>query len=447
MAKYPLTDNIKALSKPFIKAGFSLYLVGGAVRDFLLSKRNDDYDFTTDATPDEIMELFKGHTIPTGIKHGTVTVRFRGESYEITTFRADGDYSDGRHPDKVEFVRSLESDLERRDFTINAFAVSIQSGEILDYHNGRADLEKGLIRAIGTPKKRFDEDALRLIRACRFASKLDFEIEEETKKAIIEDASNITKVSAERIREELFKILSSDHPAKGLELMRETGLMKYILPELLEGYGMEQKGMHKYDVYYHIINSLQAAADDNAPFPVRLALLFHDIGKPRSMKIRDGEVTFYSHEKISENLAHEILSRLKCSNEEIALTCLLVRNHMFHYQREWTDSAVRRFLLKVGKENLDLLFAVRRADRLAIDGNVDEEKISDLRERIEKEIQRGSAMSLKDLKINGRDLIDLGIKPGPKMGQILEELFERVTEDPALNEKESLRELAKSLIK
>ncbi|MCR5731937.1 MAG: HD domain-containing protein [Sphaerochaetaceae bacterium] len=445
MTKYPLPDKIKALSEPFTKKGFSLYLVGGAVRDYLLGKENDDYDFTTDAKPEEVISLFPGHTIPTGIKHGTVTVRFKGESYEITTFRADGEYSDGRHPDCVKFVRNIESDLERRDFTINAFACSVESGEILDLHGGKQDLAAGLIRAIGEPKKRFDEDALRMMRACRFASRLDFEIEEETFKAIVKDSSNITKVSAERIREELFKILSSDHPAKGLELMRKTGLMKYILPELLEGYGMAQKGMHKYDVYYHIINTVQAAADTHAPFPVRLASLLHDIGKPRSRKIKDGEVTFYSHEVISEKLAIDILNRLKCSNEEIALTCLLVRNHMFNYQSEWTDSAVRRFIMRVGIENMDNLFCLRVSDRLAIDGKVDEENLSELKERIDAEIARGSALTIKDLKVNGRDLINLGIKPGPEMGNILSTLLERVIEEPKLNERETLLELVKEI--
>ncbi len=438
MERYPVAQNLKALSDRFSSSGHSLYLVGGAVRDFLLGKANDDFDFTTDATPEEVVALFPGKTIPTGIKHGTVTVRFRGQSYEITTFRTDGDYSDGRHPDSVQFVRSLESDLERRDFTINALACSLENGEILDFHEGIKDLENRTIRAIGRAEKRFEEDALRMMRACRFASKLDFDVEEETFRAIQENAENIVHVSQERIREELFKILQSDHPAKGLYLLHRSGVMKYILPELEEGVGMRQKGMHRYDVFDHILHAVQASADMGSPFIVRLAALMHDIGKPRSMRIRDGEPTFYSHEIVGEKMARKILSRLRCSNDEMELTALLVKEHMFNYTDEWTDSAVRRFLLKVGKENLPLLFALRRADQMAIEGRVDEENLSKLKYRLDKEIERGSALTVKDLKINGKDLIALGERPGPEMGRRLSALLEMVIENPELNEKESL---------
>ena len=280
------------------------------------------------------------------------------------------------------------------------------------------------------------------MRACRFASKLDFEIEEGTFRAIQENAANIVHVSAERIREELYKILASDHPAKGLYLLHKSGLMKYILPELEEGIGMKQKGMHRYEVFDHIIAAVQASADQEAPFEVRLAALLHDIGKPRSMRIRDGEPTFYSHEIISEKMAREILQRLKCSNEEIEKTAILIREHMFNYSDEWSDSAVRRFLLRVGRENLSYLFALRRADQMAIDGKVDEESLKKLSERIQAEIDRGSALTIKDLKINGKDLMALGMKPGPEMGAKLSELLEMVLENPELNERETLLKLA-----
>jgi len=443
MERYPVPRILRELSGPFVENGHSLYLVGGAVRDFLLGKENDDFDFTTDARPEEVIALFPGRTIPTGIKHGTVTVRFRGQSYEITTFRTEGDYSDGRHPDSVSFVRSLESDLERRDFTINALACSLETGRILDFHGGIEDLERHMIRAIGVPEKRFQEDALRMMRACRFSSKLDFEVEESTLEAIRRNAGNIVHVSAERIREELFKILSSDHPAKGLLLLQESGLMKYILPELEEGIGMRQKGMHRYDVFGHIIAAVQASADLKAPLAVRLAALLHDIGKPRSMRLKGGEPTFYSHEIISERLARDILSRLKCSNEEIETCALLVREHMFNYSDEWSDSAVRRFLLRVGRENIPLLFALRRADQLAIDGSVNEAALKRLSERIQLEIDRGSALTIRDLKINGRDLMELGMRPGPEMGARLSELLELVIENPELNEREKLLSISR----
>ena len=251
--EYSLDDNTGALGKIFSSHGWQLYLVGGAVRDYILGIPNDDYDYATDASPEEVMAMFPHHCIPTGLQHGTVTVRFRKQSYEVTTFRSEGDYSDGRHPDSVEFVRSLESDLERRDFTINAFAASCTDGHIIDMHGGYEDLENHTIRAIGNPHERFGEDALRMIRACRFASKLDFSIEDETFNAIKEKAGTILKVSQERIKEELFKIIGGPHPVKGIELMRKTGLLHYILPELERCTGVEQAGFHTLDVYAHTL--------------------------------------------------------------------------------------------------------------------------------------------------------------------------------------------------
>ncbi len=307
MTKYPFNSDMLALGKKFNEAGFSLYLVGGAVRDFLLKKENDDADFTTDATPDEVIKLFPKATIPTGIKHGTVTVIFNKQSYEITTFRTEGKYSDSRHPDSVSFVRSLEEDLSRRDFSVNAFAASTKDGSIIDLHNGFEDLQNKVIRAIGCPKERFDEDALRMLRAVRFAAKLGFKIEENTFNAIKNDAKRITIISKERIREEVFKIVNSPNPSYGFKLLRESGLLKYIIPELDNSFGFEQLGNHKEDVFSHTLSALEIARKYDYPFIVKLAILFHDLGKieARRGNKNDG-YTFYGHEAISADIAKKV---------------------------------------------------------------------------------------------------------------------------------------------
>ena len=446
MKKYPFNEKIKELSKCFASKGYSLYLVGGAVRDFLLKKKNDDYDFTTDALPEEIVALFPGKTIPTGIKHGTVTVLFKGESYEITTFRTEGSYTDSRHPDNVTFVRSLEEDLKRRDFTINAFAADTKDGHIIDLHDGYSDLKNGILRAIGDAKERFKEDALRMLRACRFAAKLNFTIEKSTFNAICDRASSIKKVSAERIKDELFSILSSSHPAKGIDLMRESKLLSYIIPELEWGIGCEQLGFHDKDVYTHILLTVQAAADASFPLSVRLAALFHDIAKPLC-RAGNEEVgyTFYNHDTEGERLTREILLRLKCSNEEINHTALLVREHMFNYTPNWSDSAVRRFILRVGVNNIKDLFLLRLADMKAISGRMDFTSLEELDSRIRVELEKQNALSVKDLLINGNDLLSMGLK-GPIIGETLNYLLDNVIEDPSLNERSKLIELAKKFI-
>lgn len=447
--EYSLDDNTVALGKIFSSHGWQLYLVGGAVRDYILGIPNDDYDYATDASPEEVMAMFPHHCIPTGLQHGTVTVRFRKQSYEVTTFRSEGDYSDGRHPDSVKFVRSLESDLERRDFTINAFAASCTDGHIIDMHGGYDDLVNHTIRAIGNPHERFGEDALRMIRACRFASKLDFSIEDETFNAVKEKAGTILKVSQERIKEELFKIIGGPHPAKGIELMRKTGLLHYILPELERCTGVEQTGFHTLDVYSHTLRALDYAAKKGFSLYVRLAVLFHDIAKPECRRESSGEgrrYTFFGHDREGALMTEEIMKRLKCSNREIETVSHLVAEHMFNYSPSWTDGALRRFIRRVGEDSLEMLFEVRQCDQSAID-NLDPslDTLSQLKERIGAELEKKNALSIKDLAVGGNDLIALGVKKGPALGRTLSYLLDAVLEDPSLNEKEKLSQMALSV--
>ena len=447
MLRYPVSDKLKDFSSVFTKNGFSIYLVGGAVRDFLLKKENHDYDFATDAEPVEIKRIFR-RTIDTGIKHGTVTVLYKGESYEVTSFRTDGSYSDMRHPENVHFVKNLSEDLMRRDFTINALAASLPKGEIIDEHDGIRDLKKKTIRAIGNPYERFQEDALRMLRACRFASKLSFDIEKETFLAMRELKDNVSAVSAERIKEEIFALILSSNPVKGLEYMRLSGLMEIILPELYATYGVEQKGIHQDDVYHHLLKTLYAAERNGHGWKVRLAALFHDIGKVETRrKGSDREYTFFGHDEKSAELYEKIATRLKTSNEEKYEVSHLIRNHMFSYDPSWTDAAVRRFIRRVGKENINDLIDLRIDDAEAISGRINPMLLISLIERINDEYEKESALSLKDLKIKGDDLIrEKILSPSPLMGKILNALLDEVIENPSLNEREKLIARARELV-
>ena len=443
--KYRVPDRLKAFAAVFKENGHSLYLVGGAVRDYLLGTENHDYDFTTDATPDEVKTMFR-RTIDTGIKHGTVTVPFRGDMYEVTTFRSEADYSDMRHPDKVTFIRSLEEDLKRRDFTINAFAADLGDGSIIDLHNGMRDLEMHLIRAIGDPEERFHEDALRMLRAARFSAKLSFDIEKTTFEAMRRLAANIYRVSAERIKDELFSLVLSKDPARGLENLRLSGLMAILLPELYATVGIRQEGQHSDDVYTHSVGTLVRATSNGHTWRVRLAALFHDIGKVATRaEGSDRPYTFYGHESESAREYRNIAARLKCSNEERDSVSLLIENHMFSYSEEWTDAAVRRFIRRVGADNIPDLIDLRRDDAESISGSCDRRMLDHLEERIENELEKANALSVKDLAIDGNDLIGVGIPRGPMIGKILSLLLEEVLELPSLNRRDYLLPKAKRI--
>lgn len=441
--KCHIDDNVRALGEIFRQAGHELYLVGGAVRDWLLGLENDDWDFTTDALPEEVMALFPRRCIPTGIEHGTVTVRFRGRSYEVTTFRSEGSYSDGRHPDSVTFVRSLESDLERRDFTINAFAANTSDGIIIDLHNGMRDLKDHVVRAIGDPEERFREDALRMLRACRFASRLDFTLDEATEAAATKLSGNIRLISAERIREELFKLLMGRNPVRGLELMRRTGLLAHVLPELMDCYGVEQVGRHHEDVYHHCLTTLEMARRHSYPLIVRIAALLHDVAKPRCLKVEaDGTTSFHGHDRLGGEMVDAMMRRLKSSNEERELASLLVREHMFNYTGEWSDGAVRRFIRRVGAQNIEPLIQLRIADAQAMDPSCRLDGLWAFEERMKGEIGRKVPLSVKDLAVDGNDLMALGIPRGPMLGKVLSALLEAVLDDEGLNSPEVLSDFA-----
>lgn len=442
---YDIPEKLAELAHIFKQNGYSLFLVGGAVRDYVLGRKNHDYDFTTDAEPNEVKEMFK-RTIDTGIKHGTVTVLFKGSSYEITTFRTEGNYTDNRHPDCVKFVKNLDEDLKRRDFTINALAADLFTGEIIDQHNGLDDLDKKKIRAIGNPVERFSEDALRMLRACRFSSKLDFDIEQSTLDAIAKLHKNVLDVSAERINEEFFKLIDGTNPIKALEYMRSTGLMETLFPEIHNTIGVEQGGFHNEDVYTHLLLALKRANEMDYPLEVKMAALLHDVGKPSTRAEGKDRYTFYSHEIASEKIVLEILTRLKASNKEKEDISHLVREHMFSYTPDWSDAAIRRFINRVGVDYLDRLYMLRDADFAATTGDCPDssERLEELKRRISKELNQNNAKSIKDLKINGNDLMQLGIPKGKEIGKTLSYLLERVIEQPELNTKERLASLVRS---
>jgi poly(A) polymerase/tRNA nucleotidyltransferase (CCA-adding enzyme) len=430
--------TLTGFMKTFHENGFECYLVGGSVRDLILGFDIYDYDFATNARPEQVMKLFK-RVIPTGVKHGTVTVLVQGMEFEVTTYRADGKYFDGRRPETVYFASTLEEDVTRRDFTINGLALDIRTNEIIDHVKGLADIKEGIIRTIGNPDERFKEDGLRTYRACRLASKLNFEIEEKTFNSIGQALDVAGKVSVERIRDELLKILETDKPSVGFEYMRKTGLLMNSLPELAEAYSVEQNRFHVYDIYHHSLYSCDAAPKGN-PL-VRLAALFHDIGKVQTKRMGDdGDYTFYNHEVIGARIVRRIMKRLKFSNTEIDKVNNLVINHMFHYTNEWTDGAVRRFMRKVGVENLPDLFTLREADR---SGNGSRfgipEPIKKLQERIEQIIEAENAITVTDLDINGNIIMDaFDLKPGPVIGNILKELLELVLDNPEINDRDIL---------
>jgi len=463
-----IPSSVRWIIETVEEAGFEIYMVGGSVRDMIIaggyenSSKNFDFDFATSAPPQEVIRIFaqaknpdgKEHfTVPTGIKHGTITLILREpvESYEITTYRIDEEYQDGRHPASVIFVRSLEEDLARRDFTINAMAYHPLRHELIDPFEGMFDIEKQQIRCVGDPLVRFLEDGLRPMRACRLSAKLKFAIEEQTFAAIPQSMESIRKVAMERFHDEIMKLLQTEKPSIGIEAMRKCGLLEYLIPELLEGYGVEQNEFHRYDVYYHNLYACDYVPP-HKPW-VRFAALMHDIAKPRAKKFAQhsgqGNV-FYNHEVMGERITRRILKRLKASNQEIEWICKLVRLHMFYYTNEWTDGAVRRFLRRFDGDTafLEDLFLLREADRLA---SGTKQRTADILEDFKKHIQRvleqENALKVTDLDINGYDLMQtFQLTPSPLIGKILNYLLEVVLEHPEYNEKSKLIELTRDYL-
>jgi len=439
--RYKVDKSLIKFSRHFNDAGFACYLVGGAVRNLYAGLEVSDYDFATDARPEDVQKLFK-KVIPTGIKHGTVTVLYAGHNLEVTTFREDGEYSDSRRPDNVQFTPSIFEDLKRRDFTINSMAYDLVTGELLDPHSGKADLELRLIKAIGIPSDRFQEDALRIMRACRFSAQLDFTIDNQTLSGMTLKAENLKAVSAERIRDELEKILKSDKPSTSFRVMEATGVLKVILPELAVCRGIEQKGYHDFDVLDHMLYSCDGAPSDNAE--VRLAALLHDIGKPSAIDWDElGIPTFHGHELKSVSISRDIIERFKFPKAFEKHVLLLIEQHMFHYQSEWTDSAVRRFIARTGVENIENLFILRKADQFGMKGSRSiPVNLIEFQKRIETILTSDNAFKIKDLNIDGNILQKKGgIPKGPALGTVLEFLLESVLEDPQLNDEVKLLEI------
>jgi poly(A) polymerase/tRNA nucleotidyltransferase (CCA-adding enzyme) len=420
--------------------GFAAYLVGGCVRDSLLGLAPAEWDITTSARPDEVSKSFD-KTVPTGLDYGTVTVLLADGPYEVTTFRSDENYVDGRHPGNVRFTDDIHKDLSRRDFTINALAADPETGLLIDDFHGQQDLKDRTIRSVGDPVARFSEDGLRPVRACRFAAKLEFIIEDNTFAAIPKALPIVKKVAVERLHDELVKMMGAARPSIGLELMRKSGLLKIILPELEACYGVSQPpAFHKYDVYWHSLYACDAAPPND---PVlRLAILLHDIAKP-PCKVDE---TFYNHDQAGAVMAEDLLKRLKFSGADIERIAGLVANHMFDYTEKWSDAAVRRFLRRIGGvDNVADLFALRRADVAAMIKVNDGSYLLELQKRVEKIVAEENALNVNDLKIDGHDVMKtLDLLPGPRVGQILNDLLEKVLDDPGLNNRETLLRLIKA---
>jgi len=445
-------DDVLGVCRRLHEARHEAHLVGGCVRDLLLGRPPGDFDVATSARPDDVMKLFGArYAIPTGLQHGTVTVVTgeppRQRHVEVTTFRGEGEYLDGRRPSAVRFGATLQEDLARRDFTMNAIAFDPMAGLVTDPFAGQSDLGRKLLRAVGDAIERFREDGLRPMRAVRQAAQLAFEIEASTLAAIPAGIHSFRRVSAERIRDELFKLLGAARPSRGLELMRETGLLAEVVPEVLESVGVVQNRFHRYDVYRHTLATLDAARADVVS---RLGALLHDVGKPRARQPREGapgEYSFFKHEYVGAEMTDDICRRLKLSTAQREDVTALVTHHMFYYTPDWSDGTIRRFVKRVGAERLPHLLALREAD-IAGRG-FDEDPKSETREleqRIATVAASDAALRVTDLAIDGRDVMRiLGIPPGRRIGEMLERLLDRVLDDPALNTKEALETLAREL--
>ena len=431
--KFKLPSPVIKVLQTLERDKFEAFVVGGAVRNLLTHVPVTDWDFTTNATPEQIQKLFPDSFYDN--RFGTVGVKFDEQVLEITTYRSESGYSDRRRPDRVKWGKTIAEDLTRRDFTVNAMALTDKL-EIIDPFHGQKDLKQKIIRAVGQADKRFNEDALRMLRAIRIASQLGFLIEPKTLEAIVKNSALIKQISAERVRDELLKIIASPFPKEGLQLMFNAGLLAHILPELIATRGVDQAGHHTKDVWNHSLDSL--AASPSAETIVRLATLLHDIGKPVVKSSREGkEITFYNHEVVGARMAKTIARRLKLSKKQTDLLWLLVRWHMFQYEPKMTDKAIRRFITRVGRENINKMIQLRVGDRVGGGSQASSWRLREFQERIKQVLYK--PFDINDLKVDGTDAMNiLNIKPGPKVGKILKKIFNEVLADAKKNDREYL---------
>ena len=439
-----LPENVQAIITTLENAGYEAYAVGGCVRDTLLNKEPDDWDITTSATPEQAKALFP-RTIDTGIQHGTITVLMGKETYEVTTYRIDGEYEDSRHPKEVIFTSNLLEDLKRRDFTINAMAYNDRSG-IEDAFDGMQDLENKIIRCVGNPTERFTEDALRMMRAVRFSGQLGYEIEPATAEAIKELAPTLSKISAERVCTELVKLMVSDHP-EYFRKAYELGMTKVFMPEFDAAMETVQNNPHHcYNVGEHILHSLTHVRNDKV---LRLTMLFHDLGKARTRTTdEEGIDHFHGHVEESARIADDIMKRLRFDNDTRNKVVKLVKYH--DLDMALTPKGVRKAIVKLSEELFPLFIEVQRADYLAQSMYKRDEKEAENKEiqrLYEQILEEQNCVSLKTLAVTGSDLIEAGMKPGKEIGEVLQNLLEEVLEEPSLNTKEILLKKAESFIK
>jgi len=427
-------------------AGKRGWIVGGGVRDLLLAREIADWDVCTDARPAELTRIFP-RAIPTGIEHGTVTVVHNRKHYEVTTLRGEGAYSDGRRPDAVHFVDDITADLARRDFTVNAIALDPDTGALVDPFGGQADLGARVLRAVGEPRERFSEDGLRVLRAAPFVATPEMELDPATEAAIAPTLDTFRKVSAERVRDEWVKAMKARRPSRAFDVMQRTGILGVSCPELGEGVGVAQNKWHAYDVWRHGLECLDACAGDPI---LRIAALLHDVGKPRSRawgeKTQDW--TFYDHERIGAEIADPICRRLRFSNEDRARITDLVRFHLVHYT-DWTDAALRRWMRRVGPERVEDLYVLNEADVRAKgrDATADLDALARLKAHVARVLAEGAALSVKDLAVNGGDLIKtLQLKPGRIIGEVLDALLEVVLNDAGQNQRDVLLAKAAEIV-
>ena len=436
-----IPSGVNTIIKTLYNNGFEGFLVGGCVRDSIINRIPNDYDVTTNALPEDIIRIFE-KTIPTGIKHGTVTVLLNKEPFEVTTYRIDGEYLNNRSPEEVTFVTNIKEDLARRDFTINAMAYNDEKG-LVDFFNGRDDLKNKIIRCVGDADKRFNEDALRMLRAIRFCTQLDFEIEEKTLAAITNNSHLIKNISVERVADELNKCLLCNKPSKAFLILEKTGLLKYILPDLQETVGFDQHTKyHNKDVFMHTLCVVDKV---NPILHLRLAALLHDISKPECFFIgKDNAGHFYGHDKKGAVKSTSILRKLHYDNDTVKKVHILIKEHM-NVLKDPTDAALKRLINRTSKELVFDLLNLMKSDILscappflALDN------VAVMTERITKILNSNEPLSSNDLKINGNDLIkELGMKPGKEIGEILKYLLNKTLEDPKLNKRETLLELSK----